>query len=223
MTELTALEQAMPSFTGRETTEQRLQALEGALQEMLDTLRYALQNLGAENFNDTALSRMLGPIYLRIQGTEGDMATLAMDAQSIESRVESAEGSLAALSQRVTEQGAAVALVADADGVNAAAIVAAINGAGSSVTLSANKIDLNGITTVADQLNIGRASDFGTYKTLVFHTNGARISAWYSESPSLMLSAARIALDGVVLLGDMNLNEKIASLERRIAALEAKG
>lgn len=223
MTELTALEQALPTFTGKETTAQRLDALEGAVHELLDTLRYTLQNLGAENFNGAALSRMLGPIYLRIRHAEGDLSSIALDAQSIESRVESAEGSLAALSQRVTEQGAAVSLVADANGVNAASIVAAINDAGSGVTLSADKIDLNGITTVADRLNIGGADDFGTYKSLVFHTNGARITAWYSESPSLLLSAARIQLSGDVLLGDVNLGDKLTELESRIAALEANG
>lgn len=223
MTELTALEQALPTFTGKETTAQRLNALEGAVHELLDTLRYTLQNLGAENFNGAALSRMLGPIYLRIQGAEGDLASIAVDAQGIESRVESAEGSLAALSQRVTEQGAAVSLVADKDGVNAASIVAAINNAGSSVTLSADKIDLNGITTVADQLNIGRADDLGTYKTLVFHTNGARITAWYSESPSLTLSAARIVLDGDVLLNGTDLDTRITALENRVAAIAPGG
>lgn len=221
MTELTALEQALPTFTGKETTAQRLSALESAVHELLDTLRYVLQNLGAENFNGAALSRMLEPIYLRIRGAEGDLATITVDAQAIESRVESAEGNLAALSQRVTEQGAAVALVADADGVNAASIVAAINAAGSAVTLSADKIDLNGITTVADQLNIGSADDFGTYKTLVFHTNGARITAWYSESPSLTLSAARILLDGDVLLNGTSLGGRLDALESRVAALES--
>ena len=86
MTELTALEQALPTFTGKETTAQRLDALEGAVHELLDTLRYTLQNLGAENFNGAALSRMLGPIYLRIRDAEGDLASIAVDAQSIESR-----------------------------------------------------------------------------------------------------------------------------------------
>lgn len=222
MTELTALEQTLPTFTGKETAAQRLDALECAVRELLDTLRYTLQNLGAENFNGAALSRMLGPIYLRIQSAEGDLATIAVDAQSIESRVESAEGGLAALTQRVTEQGAVVSLVADQDGVNAASIVAAINGAGSSVTLSADKIDLNGITTVADQLNIGHADDFGTHKALVFHTNGARITAWYSESPALTLSAARILLQGDVLLNGENLGTRLTALEDRLAALEAK-
>lgn len=220
MTELTALEQALPTFTGKETAAQRLDALEGAVHELLDTLRYTLQNLGAENFNGAALSRMLGPIYLRIQGAEGDIASITVDAQSIESRVESAEGSLAALTQRVTDQGAAVSLVADKDGVNAASIVAAINDAGGSVTLSADKIDLNGITTVANQLNIGSADDFGTYKSLVFHTNGARITAWYSESPSLTLSAARILLEGAVLVNGENLTDRLTALESRVAALE---
>ena len=197
MTELTALEQALPTFTGKETTAQRLDALEGAVHELLDTLRYTLQNLGAENFNGAALSRMLGPIYLRIRDAEGDLASIAVDAQSIESRVESAEGSLAALSQRVTEQGAAVSLVADANGVNAASIVAAINNGGSSVTLSADKIDLNGITTVADTLHIGSENSLER-KYLIFHKSGAVISATRGDVPELKLSAGKIDLCGTL-------------------------
>lgn len=221
MTELAALEQSLPAFTGRETTAQRLAALESALHELLDTLRYTLENLGAENFNAAALSRLIGPIYLRIQGAEGDLATIAVDAQSVESRVSSAEGALASLTQRVDGQEASLALVADADGVNAASIVAAINAAASSVTLSADHIDLNGITTVADQLNIGGADETGTYKLLVFHTNGARIAAWYGDVPSLSLSADRIELNGDVIVDEQSLADRLDAIEARLAALEA--
>lgn len=202
MTDFTALEQALPAASGRGTVQQRLAAVEGALAQLLDTLRYALQNLGAENFNAAGRARLTGPLELRLQ---------------------SAEGNLAALTQTVSDQGAAVSLVADAKGVRAAEIVAAINAAGSSVRLAADKIQLDGITTVADRLNIGGASDFGTAKYLVFHTSGAVISGWYSESPALRLSAARIELEGDVLLGGQSLQSALASLERRVAALEAAG
>ncbi len=93
------------------------------------------------------------------------------------------------------EQGARIALVADADGVNAAAIVAAINNGDSSVTLSADKIDLNGITTVADTLHIGSEDGFAR-KYLIFHQSGAVISATRGDLPELRLSAGKIDLCG---------------------------
>ena len=251
MTALTALEQAIPTFTGRETTEERLTALESALQELLDTLRYALQNLSPENFNANALARLIEPINLRIADAAGDVAALAVTAdaldtrltnaeqdaaaltltaegsaselsqtaKSLDARVAGAEGSLASLSARVSNDEARIALVADGNGVNAASIVAAINNAGSSVTLSADKIHLDGITTVADTLSVGRASDFGTRKTIVFHSQGARITGWYDNVPSLMLSAAKLHLNGEVLVNDVSLEKRLSALEARVAAL----
>ena len=83
----------------------------------------------------------------------------------------------------------------DADGVNAAAIVAAINNGDSSIALSADKIDLNGITTVADTLHIGSQNSLER-KYLIFHKSGAVISATRGDLPELMLSAGKIDLCG---------------------------
>ena len=94
-------------------------------------------------------------------------------------------------------EGARIALVADADGVNAASIVAAINNGGSSVTLSADKIDLNGITTVADTLHIGSENSLER-KYLIFHKSGAVISATRGDVPELKLSAGKIDLCGTL-------------------------
>ena len=92
-------------------------------------------------------------------------------------------------------EGARIALVTDADGVNAAAIVAAINDGDSSIALSADKIDLNGITTVADTLHIGSQNSLER-KYLIFHKSGAVISATRGDLPELMLSAGKIDLCG---------------------------
>ena len=88
-------------------------------------------------------------------------------------------------------------MLADADGVNAASIVAAINNGGSSVTLSADKIDLNGITTVADTLHIGSENSLER-KYLIFHKSGAVISATRGDVPELKLSAGKIDLCGTL-------------------------
>ena len=103
----------------------------------------------------------------------------------------------AALEQTVSDQGARIALVTDADGVNAAAIVAAINDGDSSIALSADKIDLNGITTVADTLHIGSENSLER-KYLIFHKSGAVISATRGDVPELKLSAGKIDLCGTL-------------------------
>ena len=135
---------------------------------LLEALQYTLSNLGAENFNAAALSRLLSPIRARIDGADGSITQLSLDAGTLQTRLTSAEGNVAALEQTVSDQGARIALVTDADGVNAAAIVAAINNGDSSIALSADKIDLNGIT----------------------------ISATRGDLPELMLSAGKIDLCG---------------------------
>jgi len=162
MTDFSPLDFPLPERTGHETVEQRLAALEETVPRLLEALQYTLANLGAENFNAVALSRLVSPIHARIDGADGD-----------------------------------IALVADADGVNAASIVAAINNGGSSVTLSADKIDLNGITTVADTLHIGSENSLER-KYLIFHKSGAVISATRGDVPELKLSAGKIDLCGTL-------------------------
>ena len=125
----------------------------------------------------------------------GSITQLSLDAGTLQTRLTSAEGNVAALEQTVSDQGARIALVTDADGVNAAAIVAAINDGDSSIALSADKIDLNGITTVADTLHIGSQNSLER-KYLIFHKSGAVISATRGDLPELMLSAGKIDLCG---------------------------
>ena len=127
MTDFSPLDFPLPERTGHETVEQRLAALEETVPRLLEALQYTLANLGAENFNAVALSRLVSPIHARIDGADGDIAQLSLDANALNVRLTSAEGNVAALEQTVSDQGARIALVADADGVNAASIVAAIN------------------------------------------------------------------------------------------------
>ena len=192
MTDFSPLDFPLPERTGHETVEQRLAALEETVPRLLEALQYTLANLGAENFNAVALSRLVSPIHARIDGADGDIAQLSLDADALNVRLTSAEGHVA-----VSDQGARIALVADADGVNAASIVAAINNGGSSVTLSADKIDLNGITTVADTLHIGSENSLER-KYLIFHKSGAVISATRGDVPELKLSAGKIDLCGTL-------------------------
>ena len=120
MTDYSPLELSLPERTGQETVEQRLAALEETVPRLLEALQYTLSNLGAENFNAAALSRLLSPIRARIDGADGSITQLSLDAGTLQTRLTSAEGNVAALEQTVSDQGARIALVTDADGVNAA-------------------------------------------------------------------------------------------------------
>ena len=125
----------------------------------------------------------------------GEWTVLALARGGTDTETAYFTGYCAALEQTVSDQGARIALVTDADGVNAAAIVAAINNGDSSIALSADKIDLNGITTVADTLHIGSQNSLER-KYLIFHKSGAVISATRGDLPELMLSAGKIDLCG---------------------------
>lgn len=166
MTDYSPLELSLPERTGQETVEQRLTALEETVPRLLEALQYTLSNLGAENFNAAALSRLLSPIRARIDGADGSITQLSLDAGTLQTRLTSAEGN-----------------------------VAAINNGDSSIALSADKIDLNGITTVADTLHIGSQNSLER-KYLIFHKSGAVISATRGDLPELMLSAGKIDLCG---------------------------
>ena len=170
MTDYSPLELSLPERTGHETVEQRLAALEETVPRLLEALQYTLSNLGAENFNAAALSRLLSPIRARIDGADGSITQLSLDAGTLQTRLTSAEGNVAALEQTVSDQGARIAL-------------------------SADKIDLNGITTVADTLHIGSQNSLER-KYLIFHKSGAVISATRGDLPELMLSAGKIDLCG---------------------------
>ena len=110
MTDYSPLELSLPERTGHETVEQRLAALEETVPRLLEALQYTLSNLGAENFNTAALSRLLSPIRARIDGADGSITQLSLDAGTLQTRLTSAEGNVAALEQTVSDQGARIAL-----------------------------------------------------------------------------------------------------------------
>ena len=104
MTDYSPLELSLPERTGQETVEQRLAALEETVPRLLEALQYTLSNLGAENFNAAALSRLLSPIRARIDGADGSITQLSLNAGTLQTRLTSAEGNVAALEQTVSEQ-----------------------------------------------------------------------------------------------------------------------
>ena len=146
MTDYSPLELSLPERTGQETVEQRLTALEETVPRLLEALQYTLSNLGAENFNAAALSRLLSPIRARIDGADGSITQLSLDAGTLQTRLTSAEGNVAALEQTVSDQGARQNslerkyLIFHKSG----AVISATRGDLPELMLSAGKIDLCG-------------------------------------------------------------------------------
>lgn len=88
-------------------------------------------------------------IYNLSQGFTSNYAGIQVNAQAISSEVSTARSNESALSSRITQNANSISLVVSNGSIDAASIVAAINGASSSVTISADHIVLDGATVAS--------------------------------------------------------------------------
>ena len=99
-----AVESAFPNLNGMSSTEQKLRAIQDYLYLLLEQLRYTLENLGAENFNETSLQEITGPIYKTITDAEKGLQTsLEVTAEGIRTEVRNSLGDITELSQTATD------------------------------------------------------------------------------------------------------------------------
>lgn len=118
--------------------------------EQLESLYYK-SGVNALGSNETLFSRItqnaeqIQSEVARASAAEGVMSSrITQTADAITMEVARATESEGNLSSRITQEANKIALVVSGDNVNAASIVAAINNAGSSVTIKADKIDIDG-------------------------------------------------------------------------------
>lgn len=94
-----------PDLSGQGKTEEKLKAVSGYLYTLLEQLRYILNNLGSENFNETSFAEMAKtinePVYVEIRDTQGNVAKLSVRADGIESNVQNLNGEFSTLRQTV--------------------------------------------------------------------------------------------------------------------------
>lgn len=98
-----ALDTNFPSFTGTETTDQKVDQLYSYTYMLLENLRYTLRNLDSTNFNEEGLNEITNPIYAGIEDAEGNITKLALEAQGLALRVSNAENDVTQL--QITAQG----------------------------------------------------------------------------------------------------------------------
>jgi len=107
------IDTGFPSFTGQESTEDKVTTIQNYLFMLVEQLRYTLHNLDLGNMNETAVGQfaqtLTEPIYVRIQDEEDNIAQLAVTAQGLASRVSDAEGSISVLEQTASGLSSTVA------------------------------------------------------------------------------------------------------------------
>lgn len=95
---LQTLDTSFPKIDNHQTTEENFLQVTNYLYMLLENLRYTLGNLGAENFNDTELDSIgywiRQPVMVRLEDTEGHLASLDIEASKISARLEDAEGNI---------------------------------------------------------------------------------------------------------------------------------
>lgn len=102
-TDFLAADAGFPDLGQMKSQEEKLGAIMGYLRLLLEQLRYTLDNLGCENFNERELS-LLGevitqPLELRLKTVLGEMADLSVEAGGILTRVENLQGQSTQLEQ----------------------------------------------------------------------------------------------------------------------------
>lgn len=130
-------------------TGEAIRALNNTMKQLTKELEHAFYNLDDENFNEVEWNNITSPIYAQIEDNKENIATLQLVADRFDLMVSG-----------IGEDGQ----------VTAASIVAAINDAGSEITIAADKINFEGFTTfvTGDEL----ATELGDYATLTGLSSG---------------------------------------------------
>lgn len=131
-----------PSFTQKESTNDKIETMQDYLFMLVEQLRYTLHNLDLSNMNraaaDGIAKTITDPIYAEIQDAESNITQLGVTAQGLAARMSNAEGNI-------------TQLTATANGLSAS--VSSLNGSVTNLTA-----DVNGLrTTVSGKINSSQA------------------------------------------------------------------
>lgn len=138
------------------STSEKFEQISSYLFMLLEQLRYSLANLGEENFNESELENIAkiirDPVYIQLDNTNGQVASLALTAEGLSSRLGDAEGNITLLSQTVN--GLALS-VSNGDASSTIALVS--NG----ISISSETIKFNGMVTFTDLSTAGETDICG--------------------------------------------------------------
>lgn len=136
---------SFPQLTEEQSTDEKFGVITNYLYMLLEQLRYSMANLGRENFNDAEFDSIANiitePVYVQLEGVEGEVASLQLTAQSLTSRISDAEGAVSSLTQTVNSITLTVS-----NGEYSSTIRLLMNG----IVMSSRTIQFTGMVTFAD-------------------------------------------------------------------------
>ena len=137
-----------PSFTQKESVNDKVETMQDYLFMLVEQLRYTLHNLDLSNMNKTAadefVKQITDPIYGEIKDAEGNITQVALVAEGLAARIGDAEGNITQL--QATAKGLQ-ASVSNLDGA-ITNIKADVNGIRATVS---TKIDATQAQSIFDQ------------------------------------------------------------------------
>jgi hypothetical protein len=102
-----AIDQGLPRFTGEESLQQRVKMLQDYQYQLVEQLRYALQNLDTRNMNMDAMGEWGGtltePLYASLMDEDGNMLSLAATAKGLSAQISDQNGKIAQISADAAE------------------------------------------------------------------------------------------------------------------------
>lgn len=152
-------------------------------------------------------------ITLEVERIDDSIATIELQADNIELSVQSIDGRLGTAESNISIQAGQITQKVSYTDYNGNEIASRINQNATTITLDAAKINLLGITNVANDLNIGSSFSDGVTKGIYFRGvgGGARIVSGdnfsmrlYGESALYLSSFGTIFMDGDVDFGNNN-------------------
>lgn len=157
------LDAGFPSFTGQESTAEKLDRIQNYLFQLLEELRYLLRNLSTENFNSAGLDGLITEIgnAVSVEVERGDLMTsLLADIEGIRTGVRDAEGNITALTQTASSLETAVSGKIGASeagtmiwqGLNAISLSAVAGTNKSTITISAGGVVVDSVDAKFDHI-----------------------------------------------------------------------
>lgn len=190
-----------PSFTQKESVNDKVETMQDYLFMLVEQLRYTLHNLDLSNMNKTAadefVKQITDPIYGEIKDAEGNITQVALVAEGLAARIGDTEGNITQLQ-------------ATAQGLSAS--ISNLNGSVTNLTA-----DVNGIRAqVSGKIGTSEA------QTLIDQSlNGITLSATSGESGTIF----KLMYDGAVLAstGSVDLYVDAVNIYGTLTATKLRG
>ncbi len=183
-----------PSFTQKESVNDKVETMQDYLFMLVEQLRYTLHNLDLSNMNKTAadgfVKQITDPIYGEIKDAEGNITQVALVAEGLAARIGDAEGNVTRL------QATAKGLQASVSNLNGSVtnLTADINGIRTQVS---GKIDSSQAQTLIDQ------SLDGITLSAVSDTDGTVFKLKYNGAVLASTGSVDLYVDAVNIYGTL--------------------